>query len=246
MSQDVTFSTRLSQHTAKGLTVRGQLLTELAESSDFVSVLWLHLTGAQPQEHHRKLLNSILVLSLTHGVEPASGFVPRVLASTGNDIFTAMAGSLHALGPKHGGAVTPAMEVYYQLAQLSDIESSCRQLVSNYRETKKRIPGYGHPHYTQQDPRAQLLLKMIRAHQLDERFIDIAKSLELALEEQLGRKLILNVDGAIAACLCTLQLAPPIGNALFGLARVGGSIAQIMEELEQNGGVRRATSATQH
>lgn len=51
-----------------------------------------------------------------------------------------------------------------------------------------------------------------------------------ALEAQAGRALPVNVDGAIAAMLIDLGIAPELGNAFFIMARVPGLVAQIREE----------------
>ena len=47
---------------------------------------------------------------------------------------------------------------------------------------------------------------------------------------QLGKRLPINVDGAIAAVLCDLGIQPEIGNAFFIIARVPGLVAHVHEE----------------
>ena len=53
---------------------------------------------------------------------------------------------------------------------------------------------------------------------------------EQELEKALGKKLPLNVDGAIAAVLCDLDFDPVLANAFFMIARVPGLVAHIYEE----------------
>jgi citrate synthase len=50
------------------------------------------------------------------------------------------------------------------------------------------------------------------------------------LSEETGRSLPANVDGAIAALLCDLDIPPEIGNAFFIISRVAGLVAQVHEE----------------
>ena len=240
MAKSLNFDTKISQHTADGIKIRGQKLSSLIRAKDFVSVFFFHLTGKKPSEAERQVLNAILIASLDHGVEPASGFIPRVVASTGHDVLTSMASTLLALGPKHGGAITGCMEVLQELNQMgSDKEAAAIELVKKYREQKKRIPGYGHPYYKDSDPRAEELFKIARQSSLSPEFSNLAQILEHAIEEELRKKLILNIDGAIAALLLTMGIDPLAGNGIFGLARVAGSIAHITEELKENPGVRR-------
>lgn len=241
MAQNLTFNSTVSTHTESGLELRGQSLQNLVAEADFVSTLYLSLTGKKPTAPQKKLLNAILVASIDHGVEPASGFVPRVAASTGNDMLTCMATVPLVLGPRHGGAITDCMLVLHQIIHSSDkdIEKSCLQLVTDYRANKKRVPGYGHPHYTNEDPRTTQLFNMAQQAGLDQTALNTARTLETTLESKTGRKLILNVDGAIAALLLAMELHPESGNALFALARIAGSIAHIIEEKVNDGGVRR-------
>ncbi|HEX7017724.1 MAG TPA: citryl-CoA lyase [Patescibacteria group bacterium] len=240
MPQNLTFTTHVSGHTAQGMELRGHNLTELVKEANFVSTLFLSLTGRKPTSAEEKILNAILVASIDHGINPASGFVPRVVAASGNEILTAMASTLLALGPYHGGAITAAMEVFSHLQQQNhDKEKACADLVAGYRQTKKRVPGYGHAHYRDEDPRTTQLFNLAQQAGLNVDVINLARLLELKIEENLNRKLVLNIDGAIAALLVTLGIDPKAGNAIFGVARVAGSIAHIVEEQNSGEWVRR-------
>lgn len=242
MVQDLTFQTAISKHTNDGLELRGKSLTQLANEVDFTSVLFLSITGKMPSPAQKKVLDAILILSIDHGVQPASGFVPRVVAASGNDIVTAMASTLLAIGPYHGGAISKNMEILLELNQAPDIEQAAIDLVKKYRSEKKRISGFGHPKYTKEDPRTTQLFSLARQHKLDDNFVTTARTLEHAIEQELGRHLVLNVDGAIAVMLLTMGFDPKSGNAIFALARTAGSIAHILEEQSSGKWVRRLNS----
>ena len=239
MVHNLHFTTTVSGHTTQGMQLRGLPRSELVGQHSFGAVLYLSLTGKLPTEAEEKMLNAILVASIDHGVQPASGFVPRVVAASGNPILPSMASTLLALGPYHGGAVSDAMEVLQSLVQQNDTEYATTSLVAEYRATKKRVPGFGHAQYTEKDPRAQQLFSLARESGLDLRAIDVAMTLEAAIETAVGRRLVINIDGAIAAICVSLKLPVAAGNALFGLARVAGSIAHIIEEQSSGNWVRR-------
>lgn len=239
MAKDFSFHTRVSGHTSQGHQVRGHLLSDLVNQGDFTGSLFLSLTGKLPTESENFIFNALLTAALDHGVQPASGFVPRVVAASGNDVKTAMASTILALGELHGGAITEAMETFQELANTdTNLEVASRELVANLKTQGKRLMGYGHPVYKDEDPRTQQLYRLAREHQLSDYFINISLMLEQALEQELNRKLVLNIDGAFAALLLTLGFQPSIGNGIFALARVAGSLAHIQEELETPG-VRR-------
>ncbi len=241
MPTDLKFKTAVSGHTEEGLELRGKPLEELIAEADFVATLFLAITGRQPSKGENKLLNALLVSAIDHGVNPASGFVPRVVAASGNDILTAMASTLLTLGPLHGGAVLGAMQIFSQLqpAATNDIEQAAINLINDYKSKNRRIPGFGHPVYTTVDPRTKILFEMAKNEGLDLQYLNLAYTVETHLEYAVGKKLVINIDGAMAALLLTLGFSLEVGNAIFGLARVAGSIAHIAEEKQQKNGVRR-------
>ncbi|MCA9368921.1 MAG: citryl-CoA lyase [Pseudomonadales bacterium] len=240
MSQDLSFTTTISGHTDKDLELRGIPLTELISEANFVSTFFLSLTGRKPNVAEEKVLNALLVAAIDHGINPASGFVPRVVASSGNEMLTCMATSLLALGPYHGGAITGAMKVLQEVNEKGDDKEAAAQwLVKKFRSEKKRVPGFGHPIYKKVDPRSQQLFQLARDVGLSLDYIHIAKAIETTLEEETLKTLVINIDGAMAALLLTMGIAPEAGNAVFGVARVAGSVAHILEEQRSGQWVRR-------
>ena len=97
--------------------------------------------------------------------------------------------------------------------------------------------------YTKSDPRAVQLFQLAREEGLDILYMNLAKQMEHSLEQKLNKSLVLNIDGALAALLLTIGIDPLAGNAIFGLARVAGSIAHIVEEKNSKVGVRRIKPA---
>lgn len=240
MPKDLTFVTHISGLTSKGLILRKEKLSDLIEEADFVSSFFLSLTGRKPQKKEKRILNAILVSSLDQGISSASGFVPRVAASSGGDVLSCMATAILALGPLHGAAVTAAMELFVEVAQAGEnIESQCDATVMSYRRDKKRLSGFGSPTHADVDERARQLFSVARKENFDLTYLNIAKQLEHSLEQKMNRKLPLNIDGAIAALLLTIGISPLAGNAIFAVGKVAGSIAHILEEKTIDPKVRR-------
>ena len=240
MSQDLTFTTSVSGRGEKGLEVRGHAVTTLIAEATFVQTFFLSLTGKMPSEAEERVLNALLVAAFDHGINPASGFVPRVVASSGNDILTCMASALLALGPYHGGAISGAMGVFQEIDAYSENkEEAALWLVKKYRAEKRRVPGFGHPVYTEHDPRTQQLFSLARSAGMPIHYMNLALQVAHTLEEQTLKRLVINVDGALAALLLTLGIDSKAGDAIFGVARVAGSIAHIVEEQKSGKWVRR-------
>ncbi|WP_368856193.1 citrate/2-methylcitrate synthase, partial [Klebsiella pneumoniae] len=69
----------------------------------------------------------------------------RVIAGTGSDMYSAIAGAIGALrGPKHGGANEVAYEIQKRYSSADQAEFDIRRRI----EAKEVIIGFGHPVYT--------------------------------------------------------------------------------------------------
>ena len=231
------FQTSVSGDVNGELHIRGKKLTDLIGSMDYPSAVYFMLMGKQPSSAQTIMLNAILVACMDHGVAPASGFVPRVVTASGNGITQSLAAGLLAIGPFHGGAVEGAMRVFSAFQQKTEEELTV--YVRDQRAQKKRLPGYGHRKYTTEDPRTEKLFTLAHEQGIDGPYMSVARKLEGALEVELGRKLVLNIDGAVAALLLELGLSPDAGNGIFALARIGGMLAHSLEEKQQGTIVRR-------
>ncbi|MEX2457379.1 MAG: citrate/2-methylcitrate synthase, partial [Actinomycetota bacterium] len=62
----------------------------------------------------------------------------------------------------------------------------------------------------------------------------LAREVEAAAAEVLGRALPLNIDGAMAALLLELGLDPAIGKAFYVIARAPGFCAHVFEQQTQD------------
>jgi citrate synthase len=68
--------------------------------------------------------------------------------------------------------------------------------------------------------------------------LDLLQALKSALDAK-GKKLPINVDGAIAAILVDLGIPSPLANAFFFMARIPGLVAHVHEELSRERPMRR-------
>jgi len=231
------FQTSISREQNGELKIRGKALSALINGADYVGTMYLTVTGKDATPAQRKVLNAILVACIDHGVAPASGFVPRVVAASGNGVTQSLAAGVLALGPYHGAAIEDAMRAFAGLA--GQTETDVKAFVTEMRTQKKRISGFGHKHYTTADPRTETLFALAKAEGIDGPAMAAARAVETALEAEMGRKLVLNIDGAVAALLLEIGLPPEAGNGIFALARMGGMLAHILEEKRQGTVVRR-------
>lgn len=224
---DMHFKTQVSGEHEGIHYIRSKPLSDLVQNMSFAGAIYYMITNQMPDAAQEKVFNAILVASIDHGISPASGFVPRVVASTGNPIIHSLAAGLMALGPYHGGAISGAAEMLQQVKD-QGVESLRLAL-----ESKQRLSGLGHPHYKLNDPRADQLFALAREQGIAHAHQDLMMEIQKFVYNTLDKHLVINIDGAIAAILLDLGFPTEAGNGLFALARTGGMIAHVLEEYQE-------------
>jgi len=151
---------------------------ELETEDDSIAAHFLHLLhGKSPDELWVRAMHTSLNLYAEHEYN-ASTFACRVIAGTGSDMYSAIAGGIGALrGPKHGGANEVAFEVQKRYETPDEAETDIRRRV----EAKEVVIGFGHPVYTISDPRNKVIKEVARrlsSHAGDMKMFGIAERLE--------------------------------------------------------------------
>ncbi|MBI1833201.1 MAG: hypothetical protein HYR90_00020 [Candidatus Andersenbacteria bacterium] len=212
--------------------IHGHDVLELIEKKSFTDMLFLLWRGNEANAKEKELLEAMLVACVEHGVEAPSLFVPRVVASTGNDMNASLAASALTVNKKHGGAIEAAASM---LAEDKIAEDSVKERL----ESKKIIPGLGHKIYKDEDPRATVLGKKAEGLGFQGGYFKKMYAIEAAFESMKGKRLPVNIDGALAAGMLELKLNPVYGMALFIIPRLVGAAAHIVEEQKSGGSYRR-------
>ena len=97
-----------------------------------------------------------------------------------------------------------------------------------------------HPvHHHHRGVRAVVLFELAEQWELVGPHAALAKQLEVTGQSILGRPLNMNVDGAIAAVLVDLEIAPALANAFFMIARLPGLVAHATEEQSRQRPMRK-------
>lgn len=115
-------------------------------------------------------------------------------------------------------------------------------MLADYKARKLRVAGFGHRLHTK-DPRTARLFDLAAQADVAGRQIEAAHALEGGLNRQLGKKLPINVDGAIGAVLAGLGFEYEVMNGFFILARTAGLIAQAREETTRERPMRKIDPA---
>lgn len=240
------WKTAITEIEPNKIKLRGYPLNELMGNISFAEAVYLALRGELPTPKVGKLIDAMLVSSIDHGVTPPSALTAMTVASTGAPLNSAVAAGILAISKFHGGAIEACMGILQEAKELVDggksVNEAADLLVSSYKEKKKRMSGFGHRVHTN-DPRTSRLFELAEEAGQSGIYIELIKAVESALENSAGKKLPINIDGAIASLLCELDFWKNLANAFFIMARVPGLVAHVAEEQERQRPMRTINSA---
>lgn len=242
MSKDQAWRTAIGHPEDERIVVRGYDLAEMIGKVSFAAMVHLELTGELPSEGAERMMDALFASFVEHGISPSST-VARFLSASGNPIQTAIAGGLLTFGDIHGGAG----EQFAKLMQDTVVEAdssgetladAADRLVAEARERRQPLPGYGHPQHSKGDPRSPALLAIADETGVTGSHITLAREVERALEERIGRRLPLNIDGAMGAVISDLGFEWRLARAFVVTPRAMGLAAHAIEEIDREGGWR--------
>lgn len=171
------------------------------------------------------LLDAALVLLADHDLAVSTTAV-RVAVSSGADPYSALlAGLAAADSPLHLTASLQALD--WLSGAVRDPQAAIDAALAG-----RRPPGFGHVVYTEQDPRAQVLLERLEP-ECDRDDLAALRTIEDELLERRGW--VLNVDVGLALLVRALGLPRDAGPVIFACARTAGWTAHAVEELREPG-----------
>lgn len=231
------WKTSISKIEQNHIVTKGYRQEDLIGNVPFASVVYLLLRGNLPSEEHGRMMDAILTSCIDHGVTPPSSIASRVVASGGVPLPSAVAAGILSVGDAHGGAIEKGAKLLQEGVQRmkkegKTLEALAIQVTTDSVEKKKRIPGFGHRIHTA-DPRTQRLFALAHELNIAGEHVAFSKAIEARLEQTQGKKLPINVDGAIAAIISDMGFDWRLGKAFFLLGRVAGITAHVYEEQTQ-------------
>jgi citrate synthase len=198
---------------------------------------FVHMLGVPGADDTRlvRLLETFYILHMDHGGGNLSTFTGKAVASGQADLFASMGAAMAALyGPLHGRANQDCLDFVRTVGSSdpAEVERFVRDALAN----KKKIYGFGHAVLRREDPRATIQYALGEELCGDDPLFQTALTLRTVAAEVLsGIDKVSNPYPNVDAVSGTLLNASGLTDSnyytvLFGLSRMSGICAQIVDE----------------
>ncbi|KAL8088324.1 citrate synthase, glyoxysomal-like [Apium graveolens] len=188
----------------------------------------------KPNPRLARVLDILFILHAEHEMN-CSTAAARHLASSGVDVYTALAGAVGALyGPLHGGANEAVLKMLSEIGTVDKIP----EFIEGVKNRKRKMSGFGHRVYKNYDPRAKVIKKL--AEEVfsivgRDPLIEVAIALEKAAlsdEYFVKRKLYPNVDFYSGLIYRAMGFPTEFFPVLFAIPRMAGYLSHWKESLD--------------
>jgi citrate synthase len=198
--------------------------------------LWASLCAAhgqgRPAPGLMRALSAALVLLADHELA-ASTLAARAAASVRADPYAVVGTGLGAMsGALHGGASLGAETLMAAASGPEDVP----RVVAELLRRGEKVPGFGHFVYRGGDPRAILLLDLVRRVAPKSRQLAVADAVFAEVRHKSLPEP--NIDFAIATLVRVAGMVRGAGEAIFAVARTAGWIAHALEAYSGPGPLR--------
>ena len=196
---------------------------DLSAAANFLYMLF----GKEPDPVAARTMDVDFILHADHEFN-ASTFTARVITGTHSDMHSAITGAVGALkGPRHGGAAEDVSDMLEEIGSPDRAEQWVKEKLAQH----VRIPGFGHPVYKTEDPRAVHLRRMAR--ELSEQtgnlqWYEISEKIREVMLREKG--LHVNVDFYAASVYHMLGIPSDLYTSIFAVSRIVGWTAHVMEQ----------------
>jgi citrate synthase len=235
---DHSIHSELGSSTPDRITVRGfDLVHDLMGKVSLGDMAFMELQGRLPSKGESVVFNAMLVSLVEHGITPNTLAARLTYLGAPEALQGAVAAGLLGLGSVFVGTIEGSARLLQEALPAGevnqDLDAIAAAIVREHRETRTPIPGLGHPIHKPVDPRSTRLFELAQQHGLSGRYVQLMQLVADEVERQSGRRLPLNVTGAIGALASEMTIPWQICRGLGIMARAIGLVAHILEETKQ-------------
>ncbi|HBA34002.1 MAG TPA: hypothetical protein DCZ12_07715 [Gammaproteobacteria bacterium] len=217
----------------EGVFVRGYPQTQICGNLTYTESFFLTTRGRLPNPAETKVLDAVLngMIGYTYWS------IGRTIVSANPKPFPAfmgtfLAGGEYTIFPQHCAEEILRWEKMLEAGMSMDEVAA--QVVADYDKNKTRMPGVGHPLFTEVDPRSEAVRSVAEEHGFVSQKTELYEAVHAKYIEHPKRKdLCINIDGRFACTLLELGFEPPEISIIAMLSLAPGVLADIMEQMRQ-------------
>ncbi|HIF97830.1 MAG TPA: hypothetical protein EYQ54_12520 [Myxococcales bacterium] len=228
------WTTRISRAESGKIWVRGYPIEELIEGLSYTESAYLLLRGELPDEREAALFDLVMRSGMDQQLISSAACAARYTASAFPDsAVPALASGILASGSVTGSPQEPAEMLIEAVGWKLEAAEAVQRVLEVWLERRGAVPGLGHPMHKGAEPRAVSVRKI--ALELDGwrehgRMLD---AVEAGLEAKKGKRIPMNLAGAIGALLADLKFDPLVIGGLGAITYGVALLAHITEEIRE-------------
>ncbi|HWO43008.1 MAG TPA: citryl-CoA lyase, partial [Candidatus Eisenbacteria bacterium] len=218
--------------------VRGyDLNRDLLGKITFAQMVYLMLAGRMPTTQEGRMIDAMLIVLVDHGMTTGALAARLTYHSAPEAIQGAVAAAILGAGSVHLGSSEYCARMLHETlppgSSDDDLDALAVRAVDKRLSARQVVPGIGHGIHTEGDPRAERLFQIARETEVYGRYCDLLRKIGSVAEEKVGRRLPVNVTGAIAAISLDMGLPWQMSKTFAILGRALGGIAHVGEEIRR-------------
>ncbi|MFC5337074.1 citryl-CoA lyase [Leucobacter denitrificans] len=238
------WKTGISRIEPEHIYIRGYDLEQLI-GLPFAATTFLQLRGRLPSPGEARVVDSILTSILDYGLEKAGTAAARFIVSSNPNMQAGLATAIlgageHSVAPENAARFIQEQYSAFEESGSADMAEFAAGVVADASAKRYRIPGFGHPVFRGEDPRAQKLKRIAVEAGIWE---GPAKLYEAIHAEFVKNPKVahfpINDVGMLAALCVAMEFTPEEATALAVIGTLPGVAAHITEEITSGRLVRQ-------
>jgi citrate synthase len=213
----------------------------------FTAYFHLLLTGEEPTDDQRDVLDLLLVAIAEHGMMPTNVAARMTLDADPGALQGAVAAGILGCGPVILGTSEACAQLLAEargrMLAGENADAVARDMAQSMHAAGVHAPGFGHPVHRPLDPRAERILQLADERGVSGPHVELARRFREAVQAVWQKPLPMNVSMPIAAVMLDLGFPTASVKSVPLLARTAGLLAHLAEEREEQIGFVMAAAA---
>src|SRR5688500_4674641 len=236
MAEQAKIVTGIGKAELHRILVRGyDLNKELVGKITFTDMTSLILRGRLPTPNEAKMLDSLLVILVEHGMVSHVVAARLIYHCAPEAMQAAVAAALCGAGSVHLGSSEWSAKMLVEAlpadAQNPDFNAIAASIIDDYGKRKQRMPGIGHRTHAEGDPRAETLFNIAKDNEIYGIYCELLQKLSEVASQRRKRLIPVNVTGDITAIALDRGFPWQTTKPFALIGRTLGVMGHIAEEI---------------